>query len=148
MPQPWLNRVRRQVFRRHAHPVSAWSRWATTPLVVLPLWTRKWRTVPPVVAWFALNPVITPPIVDDHAFATRAMLGEEQWSADPGSRPDLIAVNLIGSVALIGAAAGAWTRRRPLMVGALAVSMALTLISWRQYAAGYRPSAGEADPGR
>ena len=77
-------RVRRWVFRRHAHPVSAWSRWATTPLIVLPLWTRNWRTAVPVAAWFAVNPVMTPPVTDDHAFATRAMLGEERLVHRPG----------------------------------------------------------------
>lgn len=136
--ESWSVRVRRWVFERHAHPLSAWSRWATTPLLVVPLWTRDWRSALPVAAWFAVNPVMTPPVTDDHAFATRAMLGEEQWSAYPASRPDLLMINVVGTAALAGAAAGAWTRRRRLMLGCLAGSMTITLLSWRQYARVYR----------
>lgn len=141
--ESWPARARRWVFRRHAHPVSAWSRWATTPLLVLPLWTRDWRTAAPIATWFAINPVMTPPVADDRAFATRAMLGEEQWSADPASRPGLVAVNLIGTAALAGAAVGAWTRRNPLMLACLAGSMAATMLSWRQYASAYRKTADD-----
>ena len=40
-----------------------------------------------------INPVITPSVTDDRAFATRAILGEEQWIADPIKRRDIIALN-------------------------------------------------------
>lgn len=137
-PEARSARARRWVFRRHAHPVSAWSRWATTPLVVVPLWTRNWRTLGPIAAWFAINPVMTPPVSDDRAFATRAMLGEEQWSAEPMSRPGLVAVNLVGTVGLIGAAAGAWKRRRLQTLACLACTMAITQFTWGRYAELYR----------
>ena len=145
----WSARPRRWVFRRHAHPVSAWSRWATTPLLVLPLWTRDWRTAVPVAAWFAVNPVMTPPVGDDRAFATKAMLGEEKWSADPTSRPGLVALNLVGTAALAGAAVAAWTRWKPLMAGCLAASMTITMLSWRQYVGVYQEAArpGPEAPG-
>lgn len=30
------------VFARHSNPWSAWTRWLSTPLVLVPLWTRRW----------------------------------------------------------------------------------------------------------
>lgn len=36
-----LGEIRRWVFVRHSHPVSAWSRFLTTPLLLAPVWTRK-----------------------------------------------------------------------------------------------------------
>jgi hypothetical protein len=70
---------KRWVFSRHSHPWSAWTRWASTPLVLLPVWNRSARQGVVVAAWFALNPVLFPPPRDDSAFATRAVLGEERW---------------------------------------------------------------------
>ena len=31
-----------EVFARHSNPWSAWTRWLSTPLVLVPLWTRRW----------------------------------------------------------------------------------------------------------
>ena len=130
-----LNRV----FVRHAHPVSAWSRWASTPLLMVPLWYRRSWTALPIAAWMILNPIITPPVTHDRAFATRAILGEEQWIADPLKRSDLIALNAVGGACLCAAGVAAW-RRRPLpMTVAIAGSMAVILMTWRRYADLYDP---------
>ena len=123
-----------RVFTRHAHPVSAWSRWASTPLVVVPLWYRRSWTALPIAVWMIINPVITPPVTDDRAFATRAILGEEQWIADPIKRRDIIALNAVSTACLFVAGVAAW-RRRPLpMAVAIAGSMAVILMTWRSYA--------------
>jgi hypothetical protein len=127
------------VFVRHAHPISAWSRWATTPMVVVPLWFRRSWTALPIAAWMIINPIMTPPVTDDRAFATRAILGEQQWMADPGARRDIIALNSVGAACLAVAAVSAW-RRRPLpMAVAIAGSMAAILMTWRSYAELYDP---------
>ncbi|MFB9799041.1 DUF6653 family protein, partial [Streptomonospora salina] len=75
-------RIRRTVFARHSNPWSAWTRWATTPLVLVPVWTRDWRHAAAVAAWMAANTVLFPAPADDSAWSTRAMLGEEQWITD------------------------------------------------------------------
>jgi hypothetical protein len=36
-------RLRRAMFERHSNPWSAWTRWASTPLVLVPVWTRRRR---------------------------------------------------------------------------------------------------------
>ena len=55
MRSSWSSRfagVRRSVFARHANPWSAWSRWATVPLVLVPVWTRRRTHAMPVVVWW------------------------------------------------------------------------------------------------
>ena len=131
-----------RVFARHAHPVSAWSRWASTPLLVVPLWTRRSWTWIPIAAWMVLNPVVTPPASDDHAFTTRAILGEERWVADPTPRPDIIALNAARTALLAAAGAAAWRRRPLATAGAIAGAMAVILMTWRRYAELY--DAGSA----
>jgi hypothetical protein len=132
MRSAWSSRfagVRRAVFARHANLRSAWSRWATVPLVLVPVWTRRRTYAVQVVVWFATNPVLFPQPVDERAWSTRAMLGEEFWLVD---RPrDLglgvnVAASVIGVVAMIAA-----YRRRPVpMVVATAAQMALLLAYW------------------
>ena len=129
-----------RVFVRHAHPVSAWSRWASTPLVVVPLWCRRGWTALPVAAWMIINPIITPPVTDDRAFATRAILGEELWIADPIERRDIIALNAVGAACLSVAGITAWQRRPRATAIALTASMAATLVTWRSYADVYDSS--------
>jgi hypothetical protein len=126
--------VRHWIFVRHAHPISAWSRWASTPLLLVPLWWRRgWMTLP-IAAWMVVNPVITPPPSNDRAFATRAILGEEQWIAHPAMHRDLVALNALSAASLVMAVIAAyWLRPVPMAV-AMAGSMAFILITWRGYA--------------
>jgi hypothetical protein len=57
-----------------------------------------------------MNPIITPPVTDDRAFATRAILGEKQWIADPMKRRDVIALNAVSTACLSVAGITAWRR--------------------------------------
>jgi hypothetical protein len=128
-----LTRIRRWVFSRHAHPVSAWSRWASTPLILVPIWTRRWSTLAPIGAWLIINPIFTPPPADDSAWATRAVLGEELWLTDhPIDR--LAAINGANSAMLIATILSARRNDKPLTIIGAAASMALTLVSWNLYA--------------
>src|SRR5699024_1468702 len=136
-PAMGIAEARRAVFARHRHPVSAWSRFATIPLVLAPLWTRSPGVAAGVGLWFAVNPVMTPEPSDRDAFATRAMLGEELWTTDPGQDHALTTVNLAGSLALSVAMIAAWKHRAgPAAVG-VAATMTATMISWHRYAAIY-----------
>src|SRR5690349_24934984 len=65
------------MFARHSSPWSAWTRWASTPLVLVLGWTRRRRDAALVAGWLAANPVIFPKPANDRAWATRAILGEE-----------------------------------------------------------------------
>ena len=128
-----LARINRWVFARHAHPLSAWSRWASTPLILVPVWTRRWSTLVPIGAWLIINPILTPPPVDDSAWATRAVLGEERWLVDH-PRDRIAAVNAANAVTLLATIVPAQRKNKPLTFLGVAASMALTLVSWNLYA--------------
>ena len=125
-----IARLRRKVFERHANPWSAWSRWASTPLVVVPVWTRKWTHAAPVLAWMIANAVVFPKPEHERAWATRAVLGEEMWIVER-PRDAAMAVNA-GSVACLVAALIA-ARRRTLApaIAATAGAMALIMVYWK-----------------
>jgi hypothetical protein len=126
-----IARMRRAIFARHANPWSAWSRWASTPLVLLPVWTRRRSHALMTALWFALNPVVFPRISDERSWATRAMLGEELWIS---RRPRDAAAALTVVTSLVAVVALVAARRRWAVWAAVATAtqMALTLVYWQQ----------------
>lgn len=122
-------RVRRAVFARHANPWSAWTRWASTPLVLVPVWTRRRSHAAAVAAWFALNPVVFPEPADNEAWASRAMLGEELWITDR-PRDAALGVNAAATAAGVAALVAARRRRAAPAATATAAQMALLLAYW------------------
>src|SRR5687767_14302422 len=105
MPRRFAD-LKHKVFARHSNPWSAWTRWMSTPLVLVPAWTRRWSHAAIIGAWMAANPVIFPRPADEHAWATRAVLGEELWITER-PRDTAMVVNaaamLAGITALIAA---------------------------------------------
>jgi hypothetical protein len=129
--QSTVVRVRRAIFARHCNPWSAWTRWASTPLTLVPVWTRRWSHALPIALWFAVNPLVFGRPAHERAWSTRAMLGEELWiSRRP--RDAAMLVSAVTSAAALTAIVAA--RRRRLMPAAIAtaVQMALTLVYWHQ----------------
>ena len=124
-----MERFRRALFARHANPWSAWTRWASTPLVLVPVWTRRWSHAALVGGWLLVNPVVFPKPADDRNWASRAMLGEELWIT---MRPKDAAwiVTAATSAAAVCAILGARRHRVFLAAMATLVQMALTLVYW------------------
>ncbi|MGH3967254.1 MAG: DUF6653 family protein [Mycobacterium sp.] len=128
---PPVARLRRTIFARHSNPWSAWTRWASTPLVLVPVWTRRWSHAAAIGLWFALNPVVFGEPADDRNWASRAMLGEEVWITNrPKDRA--AAVSALTSIAAVAAIVAARRRRLVAAAAATAVQMALTLVYWQQ----------------
>lgn len=125
------SRVKRWVFARHSHPWSAWTRWASTPLLLLPVWNRSARQGAAVAAWFALNAVLFPPPRDDSLYATRMVLGEERWLEE---RPvsGALAIDCVAGAALVVAIDRARRHRPWQMTIATLVSMSTLLWFWRE----------------
>ena len=123
--------VRRAIFARHCNPWSAWTRWASTPLTLVPVWTRRWSHAGWIALWFAVNPVVFGKPAHERAWSTRAMLGEELWI---GRRPRDAAmlVSAVTSASAVGAVVAARRRRAGPVAIATAVQMALTLVYWEQ----------------
>jgi hypothetical protein len=135
--------LRQWMFARHSNPWSAWTRWASAPLVLVPIWTRRSRDTALVATWLAVNPVLFPKPADDRAWATRAILGEELWAAN---RPWDAAAIVTGVTSLAAVAAiVASARRRPVPAAvACTTQMALTPVYWElmaRYWDRYRTSA-------
>lgn len=123
-----------RMFQRHAHPFSAWSRLLSAPLLLVPLWTRRWWLYVPIGAWMAVNPVATPPARDTSSFATRAILGEESWTRDPTSEPAVMALAGMASATLAGSMVAAYQHRRTGAVVGTGVFVAITLWEWKLWA--------------
>lgn len=136
MPRPGAE-LKRTVFARHSNPWSAWTRWLSTPLVLLPLWTRRWSDAAIIGAWMAVNPVIFPRPTDEHAWSTRAVLGEELWIAER-PRDTAMAVDAVATLAGVTAMVAARRHRAASAAGATAVEMALLLVYWRLMARYYQ----------
>ncbi|MCV7101117.1 hypothetical protein H7I01_12070 [Mycobacterium palustre] len=129
-PSP-VARARRWIFARHCNPWSAWTRWASTPLIVVPVWTRRWSHAALVALWFAVNPVVFGKPAHERAWSTRAMLGEELWIS---RRPRDLAmlVSAVTSAAAVCAVVAARRRRLKPAAIAAAAQMAMTLVYWGQ----------------
>ncbi|ORV96686.1 DUF6653 family protein [Mycobacterium kyorinense] len=128
---PAIARVRRAIFARHCNPWSAWTRWASTPLVLVPVWTRRWSHAAVIALWLAINPVAFGKPADHDNWATRAMLGEEAWITNR-PKDSAAAVSAVTSVAAVLALAAARRRQLALAAVATAVQMAMTLVYWQQ----------------
>ncbi|MGH3551656.1 MAG: DUF6653 family protein [Mycobacterium sp.] len=126
-----LARIRRAIFAHHANPWSAWTRWASTPLVLVPVWTRRRSHAVLIAVWLAVNPVVFPKVTDQRNWATRAMLGEELWITDR-PRDSATVLSIATSVAAVIAIVAARRHRLLPAVVATTVQMALTLVYWQQ----------------
>ena len=128
--------VKRAVFARHSNPWSAWTRWLSTPLVLVPLWTRRWSHAAILGAWMVANPVIFPRPADEQAWSTRAVLGEELWIRER-PRDAAMAVDAAATLTGITALIAARRHRAAPAAGATAVTMGLVLVYWRLMARYY-----------
>jgi hypothetical protein len=136
--------IKRKVFARHSNPWSAWTRWASTPLMFVPVWNRRWSQAALVAAWMALNPIVFPVPRHNRAWSTRAVLGEELWITER-PRDKAMAVDAAASVAAAIALTAAGKRRLPPAALAIAAQMALTLGHWRLMAEYYERSQRNRD---
>lgn len=128
--------VKRMVFARHSNPWSAWTRWASAPLVLVPVWRRSWRDAALVGVWMALNPVVFGKPSHERAWATRAVLGEEQWIAE---RPmdAAMAVDVAATAARLFAIVAARHRRAMPAAAATALELGLLMAFWELMARYY-----------
>ena len=131
----WTN-VKRAVFERHSNPWSAWTRWASAPLVLVPVWRRSGRDAALVGAWMAANPVVFGRPSHERAWATRAVLGEELWIAEP--RMDAgWGVTVAATAAGLAAIVAARRRRAVPAAAATALEMTLLIAYWELMARHY-----------
>jgi hypothetical protein len=129
-------RLRHSMFARHSNPWSAWTRWASTPLVLVSVWTRRRRDAAVVAGWLAVNPVLFPKPANDRAWATRAMLGEEQWILDRPRDASMVLSAVAGALS-IGALVAARRHHLRTTVVTTTIQMALVMAYWELMARSY-----------
>ncbi|WP_203338412.1 DUF6653 family protein [Nocardioides limicola] len=144
---PDWRKLKRVVFARHSNPWSMWTRWASTPLVLVPVWRRSHRDAALVGLWMAINPVVFSEPADDRSWATRAALGEEQW-IDERPMDVAMAVNVAATAALLVAMVAAHRRRAGPAAAATALEMGLLMVYWELMARYYDRHGGVGRPSR
>ncbi|WP_369829145.1 DUF6653 family protein [Mycobacterium sp. 852002-50816_SCH5313054-b] len=95
-------RLRRAIFARHCNPWSAWTRWASTPLILVPVWTRRRSHAALLALWFAANPFVFGRPAHQRAWSTRAMLGEELWISRRSRDAAMLVSAMTSACALTG----------------------------------------------
>ncbi|GBG38617.1 DUF6653 family protein [Mycobacterium montefiorense] len=126
-----IARFRRALFARHCNPWSAWTRWASTPLILVPAWTRRRSHAVWLALWMAANPFVFGKPRQVRAWSTRAMLGEELWITRRPRDPAAVVSGLTSASALVAVVAARRHRALPAAV-AIALQMSLTLVYWEQ----------------
>lgn len=104
-------------WRRHANPLSGWTRFVILPAFALAVWSRVWLgwgAALPIAApilWTFVNPRAFAPPADFGAWMSRGVLGEQLW-LDRSRRPipahHLRAAMLTTGVAAAGLPFLAW----------------------------------------
>ncbi|MCH9613830.1 MAG: hypothetical protein SP1CHLAM54_08390 [Chlamydiia bacterium] len=80
-------KMNENTWKRHANPLSVWTRYATLPLLCLMIYSRIWigYYYLPLLAlgliWLFYNPRAFPPPKTTTSWASRATFGERIWLA-------------------------------------------------------------------
>ncbi|WP_433509062.1 DUF6653 family protein [Nonomuraea sp. CA-143628] len=74
-----------EAWKRHANPLSVWTRFAAIPLMMLAIWSRTWigwwslAPVALVVVWLIVNPRAFPAIEQPTSWTAKGIYGEKLW---------------------------------------------------------------------
>ncbi|MBL4758272.1 MAG: hypothetical protein JKY32_11780 [Rhizobiales bacterium] len=74
-----------QTWKRHANPLSVWTRVPVLPLLALAIWSRAWigvwclLPIGMLVVWTVFNPRAFPIPVSTDNWASKATFGERVW---------------------------------------------------------------------
>ena len=100
------------VWRRHANPLSVYTRFLSLPLLGLALWSRDWIgpwcAIPVALAifWVWINPRLFPVPASTDNWASKAVLGERIWmrrKTMPIPRHHARAAIVLAAISAIGA---------------------------------------------
>ena len=109
-------RMSDDVWRRHAHPWSVYTRFAAIPPLIVAVWSRVWIgwwcLVPLalVMVWLWFNPRVFPPVTRPVAWASKGIYGEAIWARQRAAVPPRhrTAFRLIAIPGVVGIAMVAW----------------------------------------
>ena len=70
----------KSTWKKHANPLSGWSRLLSYPLLFVALWYHNWIALAAVAVWFIVNPVIFPEPKSIDNWMSKSVLGEQLWT--------------------------------------------------------------------
>lgn len=131
-----MKTLRDALWRRHANPLSGWSRLIALPVFMYALYARRKRLLALVAGFLAVNPVLFSPPADADAWMTRVVLGERLWYRHKQGQqlPDFLNY-LNGPIS--AAALYAAYRRRPVQTAVLTALTMVTKLLFVGYVAHY-----------
>jgi hypothetical protein len=105
-----------EMWRRHAHPWSVYTRFTAIPPSVLAIWSRSWigwwslALLISVVVWLWFNPRVFPPVDEPVKWASKGIFGERIWATANDRVPPYhrTALRLIAILGLGGIAVLTW----------------------------------------
>lgn len=98
---------------KHSNPWSGWTRMLTLPLISIAVWSRVWLgwsalwLVLAVIIWTWANPRLFGLPKNDHAWMTKAVLGERVWlgaAITPIAAHHVRATRILNAVGVFGLA--------------------------------------------
>lgn len=133
--------MKRLLWSRHSNAGSVWTFVAAFPLLIAGLYRRDARVLGATLLFVALNPFLFRAPVNDRAWATRVVLGEQVWLHRGLRRSRATVLALLSTpVFLVTIASAARQRRRTTIAGAIA-SIALMMLFFRAMVRLYEESA-------
>jgi hypothetical protein len=88
-----MPRINEEMWKRHANPMSVWTRFAAIPAFALAAWSRVWlgwwSLVPSVLVlmWLVLNVFVFSPVDTPRSWASKGIYGERLWLAKRADIP-------------------------------------------------------------
>ena len=126
-------------WRRHANPLSGWSRISVLPLLALAIcsraWLGWWALVPvaTVLVWIWINPRLFPEPKSVDNWMSRGVLGERIWlsrARQPIARHHEVAtrfLNIGASIGVVVLGIGLWLLDVGLILAGLVLAMGAKL---------------------
>ncbi len=100
-----------KTWKKHANPLSAWSRAISFVLLPIIIWYHSWYLLIAYIIWLIINPRLFPPPKNLNDWISRAVIGEQIYTSTGKLKADLsTALNLANLITVIALIYSAYQR--------------------------------------